>query len=218
MTDLSLARFRTCKRCGCTKPLDAAFFYRESPRPGGPNASGFRYGCKVCAQAARSAKRRANLEDHRAKERRWESQDHTKERRRAYRQLNRRIYREACRKWRESNPGKQSESVRNYIKANPHKKREFDRTYRARKMGAEHEPYTAADINAMWHEQGGLCYYCKVPVFGRYHIDHKTPLSRGGADALYNLCVSCPFCNNSKKDKNEAEYLAYMAARLPKGT
>lgn len=197
--------FRICRRCGCTKPLSSAFFFRDSR-----NASGFKYGCKVCYLVRQALKRRESVEVYRERERQYESAAHVKARRRKYVEDNREIYREACRKWRERNPGKQSELTRKYVKANPHKKREFDRTYRARKLGAEHEPYSSADILSLWHEQGGCCYYCGVPVFAVYHIDHKRPLSRGGADKLSNLCVACPFCNNSKKDKTEDEYVAYM--------
>lgn len=171
--------------------------------------TGFRYGCKCCFLLKQAKRRSGTRERDREYSRSYESQEHVKARRRKYTEDNRDIYREACRKWREGNPGKQQESTRKYLKANPHKKRQFDRTYRARKLGAEHEPYTADDILSMWHQQDGRCYYCDTPVFGTYHLDHKQPLSRGGADRLENLCVACPFCNNSKKDKTEQEFTDY---------
>lgn len=210
MSELSVVRFRVCRKCGCTKPLTAVFFFRDNQ-----NASGFRYGCKACALARQAANRLEHLEHYRERERRLEAAEHIKARRREYVENNREIYREACRKWREENPGKQSESTRKYEKANPHKKRQFDRTYRARKLGAEHVPYTEADINQLWHKQSGCCYYCGVPVFALYHIDHKQPLSRGGADKLENLCIACPTCNNRKKDKTEEEFAEYRARRYP---
>lgn len=211
MSELSLQGFRLCRKCGCTKPLTADFFLRDSKENKSPNTSGFRYGCKVCFLAYQAEYRRKNRERLLARERELNSTVEAKAKARQYVENNREIYREACRKWREKNPGKQHESTQRYLKANPHKKREFDRTYRARKFGAEHEPYSAADINDMWHKQDGCCYYCDVPVFATYHIDHKQPLSRGGADKLENLCIACQFCNNSKKDKTEEEFADYRS-------
>ncbi len=209
MSDLSLMRFRVCRRCGCTKPLSLEFFFCDKQ-----NTSGFRYGCKVCALIRQALKRLENPEAHRERERQRASATHIKAQRRQYVDANREIYRAACRKWREKNPGKQLQSTYKWRKANPGKVAGFHRKRRARKLGAEHEPYTSADINDMWHEQEGHCYYCGAPVFGAYHLDHKQPLSRGGADKLDNLCIACPFCNSSKKDKTEQEFADYRT--LPK--
>ena len=210
MSEVSIARFWTCLLCGCTKPQTAEFFYRDKQ-----TRSGLRYDCKVCRQVHRNTKRQANIEFYRERDRGYESAAHRKAKRREYVENNREIYREACRKWRENNPGKQVELTRAYQKANPHKKREVDKRRRARKLGAECVPYTASDINDMWHNQGGCCYYCDMPVFALYHVDHKTPLSRGGADKLENLCVACPTCNNRKKDKTEQEFAEYRVKRYP---
>ena len=51
------------------------------------------------------------------------------------------------------------------------------------------------------------CYLCSSPVaFGKDHLEHKIPLSRGGTNEQGNLDVSCQGCNLRKHDKTEDEY------------
>jgi len=58
---------------------------------------------------------------------------------------------------------------------------------------------------------GWLCHYC-----GRQcktlncTKDHRTPVSRGGSDALDNLAVACFACNNAKNSMTEAEFVEYV--------
>lgn len=57
------------------------------------------------------------------------------------------------------------------------------------------------------------CYYCHGEMIGRAKsLDHKTPLSRGGAHSITNVVVACKTCNFSKGSKTEAEFLEYRAA------
>lgn len=48
----------------------------------------------------------------------------------------------------------------------------------------------------------GLCEYCQTAkiVVTRMEIDHIIPLSAGGLSTFDNLCLSCPTCNNAKRD------------------
>lgn len=51
------------------------------------------------------------------------------------------------------------------------------------------------------------CYLCLKPIlFGKDHLEHKTPLSRGGTNEYRNLAIACQYCNCSKHDKTETEY------------
>lgn len=51
------------------------------------------------------------------------------------------------------------------------------------------------------------CYLCLNPIdFGKDHLEHKTPISRGGKNNRDNLDVSCQYCNCRKHDKTELEY------------
>ncbi len=118
--------------------------------------------------------------------------------------------REYARKYNEANPEKAREANREYREANPEKERERSRKRRALKRGAEHEPYTEAELNEMWYEQDGVCFYCYTPLFGHYHVEHMTPLCRGGADKLDNLCLACPTCNLRKNSKTAEEFIALL--------
>ena len=51
------------------------------------------------------------------------------------------------------------------------------------------------------------CYLCeKSLIFSKDHLEHKTPLSRGGTNEYTNLGVSCQRCNNRKHAKTEQEF------------
>lgn len=59
----------------------------------------------------------------------------------------------------------------------------------------------------VWSKTDGHCFYCGVALaVDAYHVDHKTPISRGGSDNLSNLVPSCPPCNWSKGAKTAAAF------------
>lgn len=41
---------------------------------------------------------------------------------------------------------------------------------------------------------------------GKDHLEHKTPLSRGGTNIKTNLAIACQKCNCRKHTKTEEEY------------
>lgn len=59
------------------------------------------------------------------------------------------------------------------------------------------------------------CYWCGAKTLpGDRHLDHIIPLSKGGADAVANLCVSCPRCNLTKNAKLPEEFAGQSELRL----
>lgn len=51
------------------------------------------------------------------------------------------------------------------------------------------------------------CYLCLKPIeFGKDHLDHKTPLSRGGDSSKNNLGIAHSVCNLKKHNRTEKEY------------
>jgi 5-methylcytosine-specific restriction endonuclease McrA len=57
-------------------------------------------------------------------------------------------------------------------------------------------------------QSSATCYHCgKVAKIDDIEFDHVIPVSRGGAHALDNLCVSCFDCNRSKHDKTVSEWV-----------
>lgn len=55
------------------------------------------------------------------------------------------------------------------------------------------------------------CYLCLNQIeFGKDHLEHKLPLSRGGKNTIDNLDAACGRCNLSKHDKTEEEYRNWL--------
>jgi 5-methylcytosine-specific restriction endonuclease McrA len=84
------------------------------------------------------------------------------------------------------------------------------RVRRAREKGAD-GGHTLADLREIragqTDKRGRLrCWYCGKPIKGAPHLDHKTPLARGGSNGPENLCYACGPCNLSKSSKTPAEY------------
>ncbi|MFJ8394370.1 HNH endonuclease [Streptomyces sp. NPDC094144] len=63
-------------------------------------------------------------------------------------------------------------------------------------------PVHKGDLFARWD---GRCCYCDAPA---EHIDHVTPISRGGDDTLDNVVPACASCNLDKAARTLAEWAA----------
>ena len=51
------------------------------------------------------------------------------------------------------------------------------------------------------------CYLCLNPIpFDKDHLEHKTPISRGGTNKKENLEVACASCNHKKFNKTVEEF------------
>jgi 5-methylcytosine-specific restriction endonuclease McrA len=62
---------------------------------------------------------------------------------------------------------------------------------------------------------GIKCFYCKKEVDEKdRHIDHKIPLSRGGAHAVKNLCCACSACNMKKHTRTHREFFKLIKGLL----
>lgn len=76
--------------------------------------------------------------------------------------------------------------------------------YRARKRGAD-GTWNKSDVEALSVQQGGACAYCSASW---EHVDHKTPLVRGGSNWPTNLQLLCGHHNTSKGRMTDEEYRA----------
>lgn len=196
MNEISLTRFKRCTKCRMWWPATLEFF---------KNAKRYRYGisaaCKICLSQD---------------ERLWREKNkgYISSQQRAWREANKERIAAARKAYYQKNAVEIRQKVRMWEKANPQRVRKQGHKRRALERGAEHEPYTRADINTLWHDQDGLCAYCRSPMFGVYHIDHVMPISRGGADKLENLALACPSCNSQKYNKTGEEYMKQNARKI----
>lgn len=76
---------------------------------------------------------------------------------------------------------------------------------RAKIKGAE-GTHTAADIDLQYRSQNGKCWHCGIELNGKFHVDHLTPLDRGGTNWPNNLVCSCAKCNQTKGRKLTHEW------------
>lgn len=85
-------------------------------------------------------------------------------------------------------------------------KREANRINHLRRRAAG-KPPNKYEIGRLLCYQDARCAYCKQLLSGAYHIDHKTPVSRGGTNDIDNLHITCPRCNMRKGAMTHEEFL-----------
>lgn len=61
------------------------------------------------------------------------------------------------------------------------------------------------EINILKNQQNNICLLCKNRILqnDETHIDHITPLSKGGKDEIRNMQIVHSHCNLKKGNKNE---------------
>jgi len=65
--------------------------------------------------------------------------------------------------------------------------------------------HTEQDIQNQYERQKGKCYWCGKKLT-KYHVDHITPLTRGGSNWPDNLVLACPHCNLSRNNRLPHEW------------
>ena len=110
--------------------------------------------------------------------------------------------------WNRKNTERRREIRKKWKKANAWSAKEYKRQRRARKrkqIGNIPSDYLVL-LDKM---QSGLCFYCFNLLDLDYHLEHKTPVSRGGLHDFDNLCLSCPSCNHRKGSKTFEEFTSF---------
>lgn len=65
-------------------------------------------------------------------------------------------------------------------------------------------------IPQMMSQQSAECVYCGRDLEDtEYHVDHKTPLSRGGEHTHENTHLTCAECNHRKYTRTHSEFIKY---------
>ena len=185
---------KRCGECGETKPVGD--FYEVKRRPGMRMSR-----CKACHKKACAASYARNRARRAETQRKWTARNRA------------RVARSQLR-WRTENAEYKRQSDRARYRANRDRHNRYGAQRRARKRGAA-GAHSFKDVIRIWHAQRGECARCEAR-FGKrpgdrgFHVDHVTPLARGGSDWPRNLQLLCPTCNCRKKDKTPAEFTLYL--------
>jgi len=152
----------------------------------------------------------AALKKHRAK-----NAVEIRRKRAIYLKVNRAKINVIAKRWRDANPDKQRQYRQNSKKAHPGGASARENKRRAIKKQA---PISGLDVIQAWVEswrskRKAVCFWCQAVVPSKgCHADHIVPLSKGGAHAIENLCISCAPCNGSKNARLPEEWNARIAA------
>lgn len=99
--------------------------------------------------------------------------------------------------------GRFAEYTRAYRKKNPEKVKEFTLRRTSRKYGR----LPKGTIASIGNYQKWTCVVCRCGIKEHYHVDHITPLAKGGVHAAYNIQLLCPTCNVRKSAKDPLEFM-----------
>lgn len=90
-----------------------------------------------------------------------------------------------------------------YYRSDYHKQKSH--RYRARKLKAPINDFDKSMIRDIKKYFNNSCGYCGIKLED-YHIEHVTPLSRGGSHTKSNIITSCPACNYNKNTSTLEEW------------
>lgn len=98
------------------------------------------------------------------------------------------------------------QKVRHYREKNTTKVRALSRNYKAKKKNAEGK-HTKKDIDFLFLKQKAKCAVCTEGIKNGFHVDHISPLARGGTNWPKNLQLLCQRCNNQKHAKDPIDFM-----------
>ena len=92
-----------------------------------------------------------------------------------------------------------------YYSENGERYENYRTRYYARKLfnGGK---FTHEELDILYKQQKGCCWYCGEFVGLTFDIDHRVPVSRGGPSDISNIVISCRACNREKRDKLPHEW------------
>lgn len=211
-----MANMKTCKKCGLEKTLDQF-------GPEKRNRDGLKGACRQCDNASKLAWTHANPERRAEHLLKYESGNagRVRDSKRNYYLRNKKKCLERVATWKRTHKDRVSASgakryqkkrdsilARNkiWIRTNRELARVACARRRSRRNGSIGS-HTATDIQILLKLQRGRCAACFEPLRGKYHVDHREPLSRGGSNDPTNLQLLHPRCNHEKHAKDPVDFM-----------
>lgn len=102
---------------------------------------------------------------------------------------------------------KKNERAKQYRHDNNEKVRMWNKVRVHRKRAAGKMP-SLCSLNKLLCAQDAKCVYCGSLLNWNTHLDHKTPIKRGGMNDIGNLQWLCATCNMKKSISTHEEYAA----------
>lgn len=180
---------KTCARCKQSLPREA--FHNARNRPDGK----YPY-CRQCNSAynrQRAASDPAADAERKARKKAYDAIYNEKHKARKAEQVKRRYEKKA---------DEIKAYIRRWQKANPEKVSAYKATNKAARRCATGAGMSGAELSAWKRKQAKVCYWCGAKCARKYHVDHYTPLKKGGRHEASNLVIACPTCNLRKHAKD----------------
>ena len=192
-----------CKKCGQEKNLNLFNVNRKSK-------DGLRSYCKDCEINANKIWYSKNKEKNRLRSKKWveENKDRFLEYQKQWFADNKQHRKRYEVSWYIQNKEKVAGNNKKWWDNNPEKRRLYKAAYRCKLK--EQLGFVSPDIiEKLLLTQEDRCFYCSNDLV-KYHLDHMTPISRGGLHDDSNLCLSCPSCNLRKNAKTAEEFFQQL--------
>jgi 5-methylcytosine-specific restriction endonuclease McrA len=210
----SSLEFRKCNKCGEEKKITDF-----PPAYGKYKGKYHSRECSACRSARQKINYLNNIDHKKAQDRERYYKDIEKSR-----AANRSVYerrklkaRKECtdRYWAnlEVHRKRQRDFKKKWAKEHPFESKLHSKKQRAQKRNAQTEPITKKQIENLFSSQRGRCPICKKKL-DKYHIDHVTPLSKGGAHSVKNFQLLCPPCNLAKSNHDPIDFMQKLGFLL----
>jgi 5-methylcytosine-specific restriction endonuclease McrA len=182
--------------------------------------------CVQCVNERNMARVNADRDAHNAKRRAYrasnaDAAEACRQRAKEYYHANAKERMAYIQRWRKLNPEKHKQYGRDYHRRYPDKTKAYTKAWRSanpeqrraqvavrrtRLLSAE-GTYNKGDIQSLMQKQHGNCAICLKKLPSNYHVDHITPLARGGSNWPTNLQLTCPSCNTQKNAKDPYDFM-----------
>lgn len=187
---------KVCNKCDETKPLTE--YHKNGWKPDGTRR--YNGSCISCRKEGRKLHYWADPQKHNESSRAW-------------RAANKESVSKYNREYNQANRDALLTYHSEYNKSHSLQRRQAAEKRRALKLEAFVED---VDIQVLIERDGTACYLCEAELMfdvdRAVHLEHKTPISRGGEHSYANTALACAPCNLSKRDKTEAEYREWLQA------